>query len=269
MLKGFSKKNATNGSCQAFTLVELLVVISIIALLVSILLPALSKAREQAKSVVCKSNLRQISLGFNYYADDNNNRFPSRTPHNTSVYYAAYTEQLVGQNYWNYFWLHGANPAWKFLLERDTTRRYISDWRVFECSSDKGDAVYSFGKKNLYDNLGTSYWYNCRDNFEDGCDYHPGSLLGRNIDNIKGASEVIVLGDAGAYGFHDSVEKLRFLWHKPDQSFANVVFADFHVEGVFFDTFRDFQNGPGWTFVARSDPWPEHSDDIGCNQNNW
>ena len=61
---------------HGFTLVELLVVVSIIALLVSILLPALSKAREQAKRVVCATNLRQIGLLMQYYAEDNNGRFP-------------------------------------------------------------------------------------------------------------------------------------------------------------------------------------------------
>jgi len=60
------------GKCaqRGFTLVELLVVISIIALLVAILLPALSKAREQGKAVVCQSNLRQLYIGAFMWSDD-------------------------------------------------------------------------------------------------------------------------------------------------------------------------------------------------------
>jgi len=81
----------------AFTLIELLVVVSIIALLVSILLPALGKAREQARGAVCASNQRQLVMGIIFYAENNNEHLPY---YSNPLYSATKGEYLVLTDGW-------------------------------------------------------------------------------------------------------------------------------------------------------------------------
>ena len=93
------KNRIRNQLVRAFTLIELLVVIAIIALLLSILLPGLRKAKEQAKKVVCSSNLSQIAKAFEMYTMENEyKRITLRTGDTGETYWMGQLAPYFGDD---------------------------------------------------------------------------------------------------------------------------------------------------------------------------
>lgn len=118
---------------NAFTLIELLVVIAIITILAALLLPVLSRAREQARSSVCKSNLKQIGIAFLLYAQDWEETFPAKygifaTDHQRLMasLLTPYIKRKAGADVWfcpsapRNWWLH-------YLIDTDRWGQRLSE----------------------------------------------------------------------------------------------------------------------------------------------
>ncbi len=149
MATGHRKLMSTEPKLQkrAFTLLELLVVIAIIALLAALLLPALSRAKQQAGAATCANNLHQLGLGFVLYCEANNDAFPA--PGSASVY---------GPQPEDWIWWHPGRD-----INQSAIVPYISKFnpKLFCCPQDPGAGSpkqeypysYSLNSWNLEDEI--------------------------------------------------------------------------------------------------------------------
>jgi prepilin-type N-terminal cleavage/methylation domain-containing protein len=131
-----------NPGSRGFTLIELLVVIAIIAILASMLLPALAKAKEKAKRTQCLNNLHQQAIGFTLYASDNNDKIPpaAQWPYKLSSGSTTPTTEAEAIAA-----LRGLGQLYP---------QYVREPRVFYCPSNKFDETDSYeGKYGWKDNF--------------------------------------------------------------------------------------------------------------------
>jgi len=131
---------------DAFTLIELLVVIAIISILAAMLLPALSAAKEKARTVICLSNMKQIGVAINIYADDHNdNLVPAEyNVRNGAKYQEGWPTILCHAKYLSASWA----PTFYSMPVRKS---------VFRCPSGIPE-VYKFNPTSRDDPEGAKAW---------------------------------------------------------------------------------------------------------------
>jgi prepilin-type processing-associated H-X9-DG protein len=187
-------------------LIELLVVIAIIAILAAMLLPALSQAREKARSISCTNNVKQMTLAFHMYADDNKEHVPVTAGYTAPA--TVFASDTVN------FWFQQLNP-------------YINSPAVYSCPSYSSRAIRG-GGVTMSSGLPSEY--------AEGVNYGYNYLIsGDSIGTFKHPTRLGTICD----GFNNywrlrkppGTDHYMWSWDRHNGR-SNCGFADGHVESL-------------------------------------
>jgi len=205
-MKQLSRRMVRTG---AFTLIELLVVIAIIAILASMLLPALAQARAKARAISCTNNLKQIGLGVILYADSDN---------------------VMPDAYWNSGWLPPGG-SYKTLVNA-----YINSQKVWECPSRSDITTWNDATSTHY-TYGNGY---CKNRSLSAFTKPSETMVfcGSGVTSVQGI-------DGATQMWPNDISGCRIKF--PHNDFTNTLWGDGHVSAVKLYGFKPSMCYPGST----------------------
>jgi len=246
MVMNFAFSSPSPRRRAGFTLIELLVVIAIIAILASMLLPALSKAKQKGMAISCLNNTKQLILASHIYATDNNDAWPGNGPGDANV-------NLLNPpaNYQTTVWVQGreGSGAQSNLTDEQSARAMLSDKLsligpyikakdTFHCPADK-QLIRSGGKtflraRNYGMNTFVGWWDGTTGNDPYHGEPNNKSRIYRKVSAMPNSSQTFVFGEIHPF----SICRPQFGVHPVSDH-------SYHVPGNYHGVVSNFSFGDG------------------------